>query len=178
MRIPWNGRGAAALLALALGLTTFPTSAPLVDDADIAAEALAFGQHYSDVLQTRDPDAIRALYVDDGRFAWFSDGQRRYTSADEVLAGLEAMGEMEIDTTLSEGKALALGDERAWVSTSFQTEISMHGESVYAYGGVITMLLETSPEHGWQVLSGHTSTLKEQGGASGESGRKGWGGDK
>ncbi len=57
-----------------------------------ATDAEAFVHEYLDVLSGRDARAIRSVHVTDGRFAWFTDGKKRYAGVDEVLAAASSPG--------------------------------------------------------------------------------------
>lgn len=75
-------KGAAAV-ALAFALATACTTS-----GDATADARRFLDHYVATLESRDVAQVRDLFVDDGRFLWFTDGAKSYGSAAEVLAGL------------------------------------------------------------------------------------------
>lgn len=121
-------------------------------------EVQEFVNHYIDVLEGRDPERVRDLYVTDHRFAWFTDGERAYKSVDDLLAslaGLERAG-MTLTTTLSATNVVVLAPALASVSTRFETTGWVE-DGEFAFSGIITMLVERS-ESGWRVIRGHTST--------------------
>jgi hypothetical protein len=125
----------------------------------VVAEALAFLSHYNDTLYGDDEAAIRGLFVADDRFAWFTDGASSYGSADDVLSSLGQYAGMSFETELSSKEVTPLTPSLAAVSTVFHTTLTIPGADDYVFGGVITWLLERSPDSGaWQVLRGHTST--------------------
>jgi len=130
------------------------------DTIAVVESAVAFVERYRDTLESRDLEAVRKLFVDDDRFAWFTDGKKRYASAGDVIRGLEelAASGVMLSTEFSNLKAHALGTSQAAVSTDFQTQGFVGGKEAFQFGGVITMLLEKSVDGRWRVLSGHTST--------------------
>lgn len=155
---------ALPLLALLAVRTADSHAADLTesDRARIGTEVEAFLASYLDVLEARDPDAVRELYVDDERFAWFTDGELRYDSVDSLLAGLAAMEGMVFSTESSEVRVTPLTHSLAHAGSSFQTSIRQGDRVVFEYGGVITWLLESGDDGTWRVLKGHTSTPKSR----------------
>lgn len=128
------------------------------DRARITAEVTDFLAHYLTVLEAGDSEAIRELYVADERFAWYTDGEKRYATVDELLASLAGMEGMTFSTESSEVEVLPLTPELSHASSAFQTKITQGERVVFEYGGVITWLLERSGGDRWRVLRGHTST--------------------
>ena len=126
----------------------------------IETQVSEFLASYVEALEGGETEAIRALYVTDERFAWFADGERRYTSADDVIAALTAMEGMSFSTESTELEVVPLTPDLAQARTAFHTKISQGGAVVYEFDGVTTWLLEGSKGDGWRVLSGHTSTPK------------------
>lgn len=123
------------------------------------AEVKAFITDYIETLQSGDEEAIRALFVSDGRFEWFTDGALSYASVEEVLAGLRRYEGIRFETALREVRVVPLGPRLASVRSHFRTKLSIPGSSDHEYGGVITWLVEKDPASGaWRVLLGHTST--------------------
>lgn len=122
-----------------------------------AVDVARFLTHYIATLEARDPDAVRALFVDDERFAWFTDGERSYASPDEVLAGMQRYAELTFRTQLSDVQITPLDPRHAAASTRFVTELSGAEMPAYRYGGVITLIVERT-DGGWRILRGHTST--------------------
>ena len=152
-----------ASLALAAGwLPGRATPHELTDElrAQVKREATAFLGSYIEVLEGDDADAIRALFVADDRFVWYSDGARKYTSADEVLEGLAAMGEMQFQTESTGAEVVPLTPDLAHARTTFTSKILQGGAVVYEFSGAITWVLEQGSDEEWRVLSGHTSTPK------------------
>ncbi|MEQ8762522.1 MAG: nuclear transport factor 2 family protein [Planctomycetota bacterium] len=125
--------------------------------SNVEQEVRAFLEHYLRALESRDEARIRALFVTDGRLAWFTDGALAYSSPDEILAGLRGFGEMDFHTESTDVRVLPLTDTFASASSKFETRLTMNGAPVHTYGGVITWLLERV-EGKWRVLQGHTST--------------------
>ena len=154
-----------AFLALVANRPRFHAPPHELTDAErarVESEASDFLASYLEVIGGDDPEAIRGLYVDDERFAWFTDGEKRYTSADDVLAGLAGMEGKTLSTDVSEVEVVPLTPELAHARTVFHTEINQGGALVFEYEGVITWLLEEAEGGEWRVLTGHTSTPKER----------------
>ena len=153
------------LLALVAGALRFqPASHDLTDAerARVEHDASEFLSSYLTIIEGEDDDAIRALYVDDGRFAWYSDGEKKYSSGDEVLAGLHAMEGMTFSTEASDVEVMALTPDLAHARSHFETKILQGGAVVFEFSGVITWLLEADGDGAWRVLVGHTSTPKDR----------------
>ena len=115
-----------------------------------------------EVIESNDTEAIRGLYVADERFAWFTDGVKKYTSADDVIAGLASMQGMKFSTEVSDVEVVPLTPDLAHARTVFRTKILQGETVVYEFSGVITWLLEEVQAGEWRVLTGHTSTPKER----------------
>ena len=128
----------------------------------VRTEARAFLTHYKKTIEGDDSEAIRELFVDDGRFAWFTDGERRYTSADEVLAGLAGLEGMTFSTDVSEVEVVPLTTGLAHARTAFHTKLHRGGAVVFEFDGVTTWLLERQKDGEWRVVTGHTSTPKQR----------------
>jgi hypothetical protein len=127
------------------------------DHRRIETEVLAFLSHYAEAIAERDEPALRALYVNDDRFAWHTDGELTYTSADDVIASLRSYPGVRFDTTFSNVIAIPLGGTRVSVRTAFDTTMEIPGADDHTYSGVTTLLLEKQ-RGGWHVLEGHSST--------------------
>lgn len=126
---------------------------------DATAEIRDFLAHYIATLEARDEAQVRTLFVDDGRFVWFTDGARSYGSADEVLAGMRRFGDMRFRTELDDVRTELHTPDLASAHSTFRTQLDLPGGNHHEYGGVITWLLERSPDdRGWRILVGHTST--------------------
>jgi ketosteroid isomerase-like protein len=128
--------------------------------ARVTSEVSDFLASYGELIEGGDSEAIRGLYVGDERFAWFTDGEQRYASADDVLAGLAALDGMQLSTEVSEVEVLALTPDLAHARTTFHTKILQGGAVVFEFGGVTTWLVEQSADGEWRALSGHVSTPK------------------
>lgn len=125
----------------------------------LAADAVAYVERHVAVLEARDEDLVRAQFVDDERFAWFTDGALQYASADAVLAGMRSYEGVRFETELSGVRAIVLSAEHTSVRSRFETRLTIPGTDDVRYGGVITWLLERdTDESTWRVLLGHTST--------------------
>lgn len=145
-------KGAAAA-ALAFALATACTTS-----GDAATDARRFLDHYVATLESRDETQVRDLFVDDGRFVWFTDGAKSYASAAEVVAGMRRFADVRFRTELHEVHVLPLTNELVSVHSGFRTRLELSGGGEHL-GGVIRWLLERSPADGrWRVLLGHTST--------------------
>jgi hypothetical protein len=173
----WLKMVVVPLAGAALGLMwagQLPRGTGLGDEeiARIESEVRAFASHYIETLHGDDEDAIRQLFVADGRFTWFTDGAQSYASGDDVVASLKRYAGMEFDTTLSDVVVTPLSRTLATLSSRFQTTMAIPNADDYTFGGVITWVLERSAdlnstneqvaveESGavWRVVSGHTST--------------------
>ena len=125
----------------------------------VAVEVTAFVAHYNKTLEGGDEEAIRALFVADDRFAWFTDGAKSYSSSDDVLMAMRRYAGIRFETSVSNVDVVPLSASMASVRSNFRTELTIPDADNYEYGGVITWLLEKSSTSGaWQVLLGHTST--------------------
>ncbi|MEZ6194547.1 MAG: nuclear transport factor 2 family protein [Planctomycetota bacterium] len=163
-----HGR-AVRSLALLLALTAFAACASSSEgsaresaraaneDRLVDEEVKEFLRHYIRTLEGRDEPAVRALFVDDGRFAWFTDGVEAYGSPDDVLVGMRRYAAMTFHTELADEKVLPLRDGLAAASSRFRTRLEIPGSPDFEYGGVISWLLENEDGR-WRVLRGHTST--------------------
>jgi ketosteroid isomerase-like protein len=148
----------ALAIALLLGgaCATGEASRPA---ADPGAEVRSFLDRYVATLEARDEAQVRSLFVDDGRFAWFTDGVRSYGSTDEVIAGMRRFAGVRFRTDLADVHVESLTADLASAHSSFRTRLDLPGGEQHEYGGVISWLLERSPQDGrWRVLLGHTST--------------------
>ena len=125
----------------------------------VEVEAKAFIAYYIKTLEGGEEEAIRALFVADDRFAWFTDGAKSYASPDDVLAGIRRYSGIRFETSVSNIHVVPLSASLASVRLDFRTELTIPDADDYEYGGVITWLLEKSSASGaWKVLLGHTST--------------------
>jgi len=152
----------------AISLLTLPVLPPGAAAAEfdsssralVEREATAFLASYLDILQGEDPEAIRGLYAQEGRLAWFTDGEKRYASADEVIASLASMEGTTLSTETSDLEVIGLAPHLVHARSAFHTKLSQGGAVVYEFSGVITWLLEKDAGGSWRVLTGHTSTPK------------------
>lgn len=159
-----SGRAFCTLMLCGLlGCGGTGTGAPAELDADqTEAEVSAFLDTYLGALETRDAEAVSEQYVTDGRFEWIEDGEIRYRSAADVLAGLESLpADMAIVTEYQDRVITPVGDRGAKLSTRFRTVIG-EGPGSFSFGGMMTMVLEHGPT-GWRVVSGHTSSPRQDG---------------
>ncbi len=133
---------------------------PVVDDME--DEVASFLDSYLLALETRDVALIQTLYVDDGRFEWIEDGEIRYRSSDDILAGLAALPSDAAIRTEYDGRRITpVGKAGARISTRFRTVIG-EGPTAFEFGGMMTMVLEKGPT-GWRVVGGHTSSGGQDG---------------
>ena len=115
---------------------------------------------YRAAIESRQIEALRALYVNDDRFAWFEDGSERYSTPNDVVQALSALPQnMSLHTEYSGTRVLVLSRDLAMVRSSFQTRLGEAGQEGFSFGGAMTMLVERDPE-GWKIVSGHTSTAR------------------
>lgn len=155
-----------AKLGIALALTALVVAAPAAGGSAqdepgsvVEVEVKAFLAHYIKTLEGGDEEAIRALFVADDRFAWFTDGVKSYASPDDVLAGMRRYADIHFETWVSNVHVVPLSASMASVRTNFRTELTIPDADDYEYGGVISWLLEKRSANGaWKVLLGHTST--------------------
>ncbi len=148
-----------AVLGLAFGRAPEPQESSTAQLAAVEHEVSAFLARYIDTLESGDDDAIRALFVEDDRFAWYTDGTKSYATPDDVLASMRQYAGIEFHTTLSDVRVVALDKVHASARSAFHTTLTIPGADDYEYGGVITWVTEKDPASGaWQVLLGHTST--------------------
>jgi|GEM_PF-4456368 len=125
----------------------------------VEKEVKAFIIHYIATLEGGDENAIRRLFVDDDRFAWYTDGEKSYSTIDDVLAGMRKYAGIRFETNVSEICVLPLSTSLASARSRFQTKLTIPGAEDHEYGGVITWLVEKASSSGeWRVLLGHTST--------------------
>ena len=130
--------------------------------SDLPADSLevrvgAFLLRWVEATETRDTAALRDLYVDDGRLAWLEDGELRYRSVDQVLAGLAALGPgTSVRTVLGEVEAVPAGAGGVHAWTPFTTSVGQ-GEGRFTFGGILSMTLEPDGS-GWRIVGGHTSS--------------------
>ena len=129
---------------------------------DMEEEVANFLRSYLSAFETRDVALIQTLYVDDGRFQWIEDGEIRYRSSDDILAGLAALpSDAAIRTELNEREITPVGNAGARISTRFRTVIG-EGPTAFEFGGMMTMVLEKGPT-GWRIVGGHTSSAGQDG---------------
>lgn len=125
----------------------------------ITAEVRAFTGQYIRALEAGEEEEILALFVADGRFAWFTDGVKSYASPADVLAGLKMYAGTTFRTTLSEVEVVPLRADLASVRSPFRTQLTIPNSEPQAFSGVITWLVEKDgASKAWKVLLGHTST--------------------
>ncbi len=130
--------------------------------ADTQTEVASFLESYDLALTTRDVALLRTLYAEDGRFEWIEDGEIRYRSPDDILAGLAALPSDAAIRTEYEGRTITpVGAVGARVSTRFVTVIG-EGPTAFEFSGMITMVLEKGPA-GWRIVGGHTSSERQDG---------------
>lgn len=149
---PWLALALASLGACAAG-------ASLARETETTSEVRQFLDHYVATLEGRDESEVRALFVDDGRFVWFTDGAQSYASADDVIRGMQRFSDTRFRTELECIDVVPLAPHLAAASSHFRTHLTLPDGKHHEFGGVITWLLErSSTADAWRVLSGHTST--------------------
>ncbi len=130
---------------------------PITDGID--DQLTRFLESYRLAIETRDTTALRAMYVDDGRFQWIEDGSVRYRSPDEVVAALGALsGDLVIHAEYDRTVIAPVGASGASASMGFRTVIG-EGPSAYEFGGMISFVLEKGST-GWRIVGGHTSSSR------------------
>jgi len=136
-------------------------AAPALSDR-VEEEVATFLGSYLTAVETRDVALLRTLYADDGRFQWIEDGEVRYRSPDDVLAGLTALPIDAAIRTEYDGRGIArVGNSGARVSTRFHPVIG-EGPGAFECGGMMTMVLERGPTD-WRIVGGHTSSARQDG---------------
>lgn len=129
----------------------------------LQADVRNFLDDYMEAIGARDSVRVRAALVDDGRFAWIEDGEVRYRSADELLAGLaQLLPGSAIETELMDVTVVPFGDDGAHAWATHRTTFG-EGADAFSFGGAISFVLERSGDS-WVVLGGHTSSPRAQGG--------------
>ncbi|MDA8017270.1 MAG: nuclear transport factor 2 family protein [Thermoanaerobaculia bacterium] len=140
-------------------LAALPASAQ-VTDPTIEEDIRRYLASYLDILESGDIERVRRQYVDDGRFSWFTDGKRLYSSPDDVarsLAEIRRTG-VRLATETKDIEVILLGGGIATLRARFATRaLAAEGER-FAFAGIITMILERQPSGTWQVVQGHAST--------------------
>ena len=130
--------------------------------AEVEDAVASFLDAYRLAIETRDAALLQTMYVADGRFQWIEDGEVRYGSADDVLAGLASLpADAAIRTDYNGREIVPVGNAGASVSTRFRTVMG-EGPSAFEFGGMMTMVLEEGPA-GWRIVSGHTSSPRQPG---------------
>lgn len=125
----------------------------------VKQEVEAFLAQYITTLESRDERAVRTLFVNDDRFAWFTDGVRKYSTPDQVVAGMRLYEGIRFQTILSSVRVMLLAEGLASAESVFATKLMIPSSPDVEFGGVITWLLERDSSSGnWKVLQGHTST--------------------
>ena len=133
---------------------------PVADDME--DEVASFLDSYLLAFETRDVALIQTLYVDDGRFQWIEDGEIRYRSSEDILAGLAALpSDATIRTEIDGREITPVGNAGARISMRFRTVIG-EGPTAFDFGGMMTMVLEKGPT-GWRIVGGHTSSERQDG---------------
>lgn len=152
---------AGALVILAAGCASGSReSAGQREELEHRAAALAFLDQFDDAAERSDPEVLAALCIDDGRFAWITDGEVRYHSPEEMVRGLEgvrAQG-MSFETSYSDVDTLLLSARHALLTASFKTDATVTSAAGFTFAGVVTMILERSPDGEFRLVRGHTST--------------------
>ena len=81
------------------------------------------------------------------------------SSPDDVIESLRGYADVRFETTNSDLEIVPLSRSLASASMSFRTTLTIPASEDYTFAGVITWLVEKSPETGaWRVVQGHTST--------------------
>ena len=129
---------------------------------DFEDTVAGFLDSYLLAIETRDAALLHDMYIADGRFEWIEDGEIRYRSPDDVLAGLASLPANAAIRTEYDGREITrVGEAGARVSMRFRTVIG-EGSSAFEFGGMMTIVLENGPT-GWRVIGGHTSSARQDG---------------
>lgn len=140
---------------LLVGLIALGCSEP-PDQPIVEGEVRIFLEQYMEALSARDADRIRAVLVEDGRFAWVEDGEVRYRSATDLLAGLQQFPpDTDLRTVLSDLVVVPVGETGAHAWARFRTTIG-EGPDGFSFGGAISFVLERQTGS-WKLVGGHTS---------------------
>lgn len=149
--------------AMSLGLTLALGACVASGEADRVAldtEVRGFLSDFRGAFAEVDPERIRALCVTDDRFRWLEDGETRYSSVDDILAGLAALPPGgQIETEYAEPRITILSDRLASVESSYASTFGDPDAGGFSFSGMTSMLLEKGDD-GWRVLSGHTSSVR------------------
>jgi len=151
-------RPTAALAAIAITVTSLALAAPRTEPA---RPPLEFLRAYLDDLERAEPSDVRRHYADDGRFAWFTDGVRRYDDADAVARGLEEVraSGVRLRTALENPETVELAPGLVAVRAGFKTSgLTPGGDEAFAFAGVMTLILERDGRGAWRIVQGHSST--------------------
>lgn len=136
-----------------------PESQRQSGSGEVETEVKAFITHYIQTLEGGDEKTIRELFVADKRFTWFTDGAKKYSSPDEVLAGMQRYADITFKTAVSDVRVVPFGASLASARSKFHTKLTIPGSDDYEFDGVITWIVEKDQKTGkWRVFQGHTST--------------------
>jgi ketosteroid isomerase-like protein len=164
-KMGWLGRATiGSLLVAALVGCNAPQVEPLNGEQRqaIESEVAAFLLHYREAFNARDTEAIAGLYVTDERFALYEDGTLRYPEPQAILDALASFpAGMSMTTEGSIAEITPLTAELATASTTYRTQMTMPGGASFTVEGVMTALLERSPD-GWRLVQAHTSSVRQR----------------
>ena len=100
-----------------------------------------------------------AFYANDPRFRWVEDGSIKYDSQAQIKRALEGIASLgKVETVYGAPRIWALNDQQVNLFVKFKTTVveRKSGET-FSFSGAVTAVMEES-EHGWQFVTGHTST--------------------
>lgn len=158
MRRPGLRRWALCLVVCGTGACAPPSAeqAPSEESPDdVRSAVVSTLQRYMNAVESADTTAIRALYVQDGRFHWIEDGAVRYRSVDEVLGAFSQLGG-ETSVRYSNPTVVRLGQSSAHAYSEFEATVGSPPAG-YSFSGLMSFLLERGPD-GWLIVGGHVSS--------------------
>lgn len=156
----WVMGWGTTLVLLATTVAQPPEGTRVTSPSSVEKEVAAFFASYGKTLQRGDAREVRALFVADGRFAWFTDGALRYRTRKDVVKALQglAAAHTRLETTYSAVSIVPLKRDLATLSAAFRTRALVANGPGFRFSGVVTMLVERSPQGRWRVVRGHSST--------------------
>tara|TARA_R110000744_G_scaffold380561_1_gene502584 strand:- start:16241 stop:16744 length:504 start_codon:yes stop_codon:yes gene_type:complete len=151
----------AGLATTMVAATGIRPSATIQSEVAVDVDgARNFILEYLKLLEDGEIEKVRKQYVNDDRFAWFTDGQKRYSTPDEVIKGLNevrATG-VRLRTSTHDLEILPLGSSHVSARTSFETRAFGPEGERFSFSGIMTIVLEFQVGGSWKIIYGHTST--------------------
>ena len=145
---------------LGLGFAAALALAPAAAKAGPADEALALYRQFAAAQNTRNIDAVRALFLPSPDFLWVSDGMSVW-GIDAVLKRMALFQEAEtwrVEPDLGVARAVAIDDRSAFLHLPLVLVIGPSAKPE-RFGFLVTMLcVET--QAGWRISGLFTTTDK------------------